>query len=122
MDKEDLQELEGRLKEVICAVCTDRGVGGTCNLQIVKECPMILHLPRLVEVVRSVHSPLMEDYVEKVRQDICSICENSWSDGVECDVRSENHCAMDSYLLPIVQIIDDFLTGKAQAEKFQISR
>ena len=109
---ENLQELERRLKEQICPVCIERGVDGSCNLWDLNECPITSHLPRLVEVVRSVHSDLMEDYVERVRQDICSNCESALSPLGKCDVRNEGHCALNAYLLLIVQIIDDFLAEK----------
>jgi hypothetical protein len=116
MINEDLQELDRRLKEDICSVCVDQGPKGTCNLQELEECPITLHLPRLVEVGRSVHSDQMEDYVEKVRQDICSTCASALSPLGQCDVRDAGHCALDAYILLIVQIIDDFLAEKAQAQ------
>lgn len=115
MMKQDLQELDRRLKEIICPVCVERGPTGTCNLSDLEQCPITLHLPGLVEVVRSVHSDQMEDYLEKVRQDICTNCESALSPLGQCDVRNSGHCALDAYLLLIVQIIDDFLAEKAQA-------
>ncbi len=113
---EDLQELDRRLKERICPVCVERGPKGTCNLWELEKCPITLHPPRLVEVVRSVHSDQMEDYLEKVRQDICTNCESALSPLGQCDVRNSGHCALDAYLLLIVQIIDDFLAEQPQAE------
>lgn len=115
MMKQDLQELDRRLKEIICPVCVERGPTGTCNLSDLEQCPITLHLPGLVEVVRSVHSDQMEDYLEKVRQDICPTCQSALSPIGQCDVRNAGHCALDAYLLLIVQIIDDFLAEKAQA-------
>jgi RNase P subunit RPR2 len=116
MMKKDLQELDRRLKELICPVCVERGPKGTCNLSDLEQCPITLHLPGLVEVVRSVHSDQMEDYLEKVRQDICTNCQSALSPVGQCDVRNAGHCALDAYLLLIVQIIDDFLAEKAQAQ------
>lgn len=116
MRNEDLQKLDRRLKERICPICVERGPRSTCNLWELAECPITLHLPRLVEVVRSIHSGQMEDYLQKVRQEICTTCESALSPLGHCDVRNSGHCALDAYLLLIVQIIDDFLAEKAQAQ------
>lgn len=109
MMNEDLQKLDRRLKEIICPICVERGPKATCNLWDLEECPITLHLPRLVEVVRSVDSDQMSDYVEKVRRDICTTCQSALSPLDQCDVRNAGHCALDAYLLLVVQIIDDFL-------------
>ncbi len=116
MKKEDLQELDRRLKKIICPVCVERGPKATCNLWELEECPITLHLPRLVEVASSVHSDQMKDYIEKVRQDICTTCQSALSPLSKCDVRDAGHCALDAYLLLVVQEIDDFLAEKAQAK------
>ena len=116
MKSEDLQELDRRLKERICPICIERGPKETCNLWDLKECPITLHLPRLVEMVRSVHSNQMEDYVQKIRQDICTTCESALSPLGQCDVRDAGHCSLDAYALLVVQIIDDFLAEQPQAE------
>ncbi len=113
---EDLRELDRRLKEIICPICVERGPKATCNLWDLEECPITLHLPRLVEVVRTVHSDQMKAYVEKVRQDICTTCQSALSPLGQCDVRDAGHCALDAYLLLVVQTIDDFLAKKVQAE------
>lgn len=115
---EEMQTLEERVKAVICPVCTDRRPDGTCELTE-QECPISIHLPRLVAVVNSVDSDRMADYVEKVREDICSICRSALSPQAECDWRNEGHCALDAYLLPIVQVIDDFLAERARANQGQ---
>ncbi len=116
MRKEDLQELDRRLKEIICPICVERGPKATCNLWELEECPITLHLPRLVEVASSVHSDQMKDYIEKVRQDICTTCQSALSPLSQCDVRDAGHCALDAYLLLVVQKIDEFLAEKAQAK------
>lgn len=113
MDTSELRKLERNIKGVICPLCTERRPDGSCELTE-QECPITIYLPRLLEVVSSVQSDRMEDYVEKVRSDICSICRSSLSPSGKCDYREEGHCALDAYLLPIVEIIDGFLSGKAQ--------
>ncbi|MBI4455290.1 MAG: hypothetical protein HY644_05255 [Acidobacteria bacterium] len=112
LSMQELKELEQKVKDVICPVCTERRPDGTCELTE-QECPISVHLPRLVQIVSSVHSNRMEDYVQKVRDDVCSICRTTLSPRGQCNWRAEGHCALDAYLLPIVEVIDDFLVGKA---------
>lgn len=105
----ELKELEDRLKRLICPVCIERKADGTCALTALRECPITTHVGRLVEVTLSVKSNRMEEYVKKVREDICSICQAPSFPGNECGIRQEGHCALDAHLLPIVQMIDYYL-------------
>ncbi|MFQ5928848.1 MAG: hypothetical protein ACE5MK_04060 [Acidobacteriota bacterium] len=113
LTKRELQQLDRRLKDLICSECI---VAGTCTSPL-GECPISLHLPRLVEVVRSVQSDRMEPYVQKVREDVCTLCRSALFPRGECDFREEGHCVLDAYLLPIVTTIDDFLGEKNAAER-----
>lgn len=108
----ELQQLERKVKDLICPVCTERRPDGSCELTE-QECPITMHLPRLLDLVGSVHSDRMQDYVEKVRSDICSVCRTTLSPIGQCDYRQEGRCALDAYLLPIVEVIDNFLSEKA---------
>lgn len=113
----EMQELKRRLDRVICPVCTEVKADGTCGLETPDQCPIWLHLPRLVEITASTRSPRMNEYVERVRQEVCTNCRSALFPRGRCDVREEGHCALDAYLLPIVTTIDDYLlekTAKAQ--------
>ena len=104
-----MQELERRVKAVICPVCTERRPDGSCELTD-RECPVMVHLPRLVEITASVHSDSMDAYAEKVRAEVCTVCRSALFSGAVCESRQEGRCALDAYLLPIIQVIDDCLT------------
>lgn len=109
----EMEGLRGRLKEVICPVCIERRPDGRCGLTLLERCPIDTHLHRLVAITESVKSDRMEDYVQKVRQDVCSICRNRLFRRTGCNVRREGHCALDAYLLIIVQTIDEYLSKRA---------
>lgn len=102
------KELGNRLQEIVCRSCIERGPDGECSLTAMKECPVKLHLPRLVAAASKVDSHLMSDYVEQVRKDVCGVCDYCFTPE-DCPPRSEGHCALDAYLLPIVEAVEAFL-------------
>lgn len=109
---QELQELKQRLDQVICPVCTEVRPDGTCGLSELEQCPIWIHLPRLVEIVTSFQSDRMDGYVQKVREEICTNCRSALFPRGECDFRQEGHCALDAFLLVIVETIEDFLAEK----------
>jgi hypothetical protein len=111
----ELEELTSRLHQVVCTICTDRKSDGSCGLTEMEQCPIWMHLPRLVEITNSVKSNRMEDYSRKLREEVCSVCRSAQLPRGECDVRDEGHCALDAYLLVIIQTIEDFLAEKSRA-------
>lgn len=84
------------------------------------EAPMWVQLPRLIEVTKAVQSTRMDPYIRKVREDVCPNC-RALPDG-HCEARDEGHCALDAYLLVIVQTIEDFLAERVGAVSRDNSR
>jgi hypothetical protein len=113
LSPKDLEELTQRLHQTVCAICTDRKPDGSCGLTEIDQCPIWMHLPRLVEITNSVRSNRMDDYIRKLREDVCTVCKAALPGG-RCDVRQEGHCALDAYFLVIVQTVEDFLVEKAR--------
>jgi hypothetical protein len=98
----------------VCPVCVDAVYSENnefvrCGLPPHVMCPLIRYLPKVVEVLRSVDSPRIADYIHIVRQEVCSTCENS-HDGL-CTLRLKGECALDSYL-PLV--LDEILGIEAE--------
>lgn len=109
----EMETLKRRLSQVVCPACTESKPDGSCGLEEPDQCPMWVQLPRLVKVVKAVQSPRMDPYLRKVREDVCANC-RALQDG-RCDARDEGRCALDAYLLVIVQTIEGFLAGRAGA-------
>lgn len=103
-----MQELEKRVKDVVCSICTERRPDGSCDLTAT-ECPVTVHLPRLVDIATSVRSDSMAAYLQKVREEVCTVCRSPLFANGGCDFREEGHCALDAYLLPIIEVIDGSL-------------
>lgn len=109
-------ELTSRLKAVICPVCTDRRGDGSCGLENLSECPIDTHLQGLVYTAATVNSGRMDRYESAVRKYICSECRHRTGPVDRCDVQLEGHCALDAYLMPALDVVDDVIAEtKARA-------
>jgi len=70
----ELQEYLDEIRQEVCTRCVERPPGGPpCGIQG-KPCGVELHLPRLIESVRQVHSDCMDPYLETNRREVCQTC------------------------------------------------
>jgi len=103
-------ELEAIVRNRICGICSDRTVTGECGLEQPSDCALFRLFPQVAEAILSVTSDDIQQYIEAIRQKVCSICADQAADG-ECDTRKEVRCALDAYLLLVVDAIEE-ATGK----------
>jgi hypothetical protein len=105
-----LAELEQILRGRICHVCSDRREDGTCGLENPADCAIFRYLPEVARAVQSTESVDIKDYVRALRSQVCSICSKQGADG-SCELRDQVRCALDAYLIFIVDTIEE-ATGK----------
>ncbi|HTQ52809.1 MAG TPA: hypothetical protein VMI94_00020 [Bryobacteraceae bacterium] len=105
-----LSELEALVRNRICGVCTDRKPDGTCGLDRPVECALFRLFPQVAEAIQSTHSDRMEDYIDAIRLKVCSVCQTQDQYG-DCTARQEVQCALDAYLLLVVEAIEE-ATGR----------
>ena len=105
-----LAELEAIVREKICAVCSERTVAGGCDLEDPSSCALFRLFPQVAKAIQSVDSDEIGDYIQAIRKDVCSICTEQAADG-SCALRRQVECALDAYLLLIVEVIEA-ATGK----------
>ena len=105
-----LAELEAVVRDGICRVCSDRKVDGTCGLEEPAGCALFRLFPQVAQAIQSTSSDDIQDYINAIRRNVCSVCTAQDSDG-NCGLRQEVQCALDSYLLLIVEAIEE-ATGK----------
>lgn len=95
------------IRERVCPVCMDSVMHGPrfvrCGLPMNRKCPVELYLPQVVEVVASVDSQLMTDYVATLREKVCAFCENS--EGDFCALRLRADCALDRYFMLVAEAV-----------------
>jgi hypothetical protein len=102
----NLTELEAVVRERICRVCTDRKVDGTCGLEDPSTCALFRLFPQVAHAVLTVQSNDIRDYIQSIRAQVCSTCSEQDSDG-HCESRKQVQCALDAYLLLIVDAIEE---------------
>jgi hypothetical protein len=101
-----LAELEAIVRDKICKVCTDRTVEGACGLEDPSGCALFHLFPQVARAIQSVHSNNINDYIEAIRRDVCSVCNDRQADG-RCETRQAVRCALDAYLVLIVEVIEE---------------
>ena len=101
-----LAELEELVRNRICTVCSDRKTDGTCGLEDPGTCALFRLFPQVAQAIQSTHSDRMDDYLDAIRRNVCSICNQRESDN-SCGLRQEVQCALDAYLLLVVEAIEE---------------
>jgi hypothetical protein len=105
-----LAELESIVRDKICHVCSDRSTDGACGLEQPSACALFRLFPQVAKAIQSVDSNEITDYIDAIRKGVCSVCAEQAADG-SCETRRQVQCALDAYLLLIVDVIEE-ATGK----------
>lgn len=105
-----LIELESIVRNRICVVCSERTETGACGLEHPSGCALFELFPLVAKAIQSVSSDDITDYIAAIRQDVCRLCLDRASDG-SCETRKQVRCALDAYLLLVVDAIEE-ATGK----------
>lgn len=105
-----MQDYLDAIRRRVCSVCIDgiferEGEFVRCGLPADRTCPIERHLPRVIEVIESIESPWMEDYVELLRKKVCTECEQT-VEGT-CDFRLKADCALDTYFMLVAEAIEE---------------
>ena len=105
-----LTELEAIVRNRVCNLCTDRTVDGECGLETPSSCALFRLFPQVAQAIQSVNSDDIRPYIEAIRGSVCSVCHDQADDGT-CETRQQVRCALDAYLLLVVDAIEE-ATGK----------
>ena len=105
MDR-SFDELEAIVRNRICSVCTERTTEGQCDLESPSSCALFRLFPQVVQAIQSVDSNDIHQYIEAIRRNVCSVCQEQAQDG-SCEVRQEVQCSLDAYLLLVVDAIEE---------------
>lgn len=104
---EVLKEYREALRDSVCSKCWTSGYERSCRVGKLGVCPVDVHLPRLIEAVLTTpRSPKVSDYIPRIRELVCSHCENQDEYGA-CQARNLTQCGLDSFVVLAVQTIED---------------
>jgi hypothetical protein len=101
-----LPELEAIVRDKICQVCSDRTADGNCGLEQPSACALFRLFPQVAKAIQSVQSDEINDYIQAIRQEVCTVCNQQMADG-SCEARHDVQCSLDAYLLLIVDVIEE---------------
>ena len=110
-----LSELEAIVRNQICKVCSDRTVDGECGLAEPDECALFRLFPYVAKAIQRTSSDDIRDYIQAIREDVCSVCAGQAEDG-DCKTRREVRCALDAYLLLVVEAIEEATSKKFERD------
>ncbi len=105
-----LAELEAIVRKRICSVCTERTAAGMCGLDEPSRCALFHLFPRVAQSIQSVNSIEIQPYIDAIRRDVCTVCEECEAAG-GCESRRQARCALDAYLPLVVEAIEE-ATGR----------
>ncbi len=102
----DLEPYAKAISEKICVFCNDRDGHGGCARPPEDPCVLQSHLDLVVDSVLAVgEKPDIEPYAAALREKTCPYCRQD--EKGRCVLRELGQCASDSYLLPLVEVIED---------------
>lgn len=102
----DYERYRTAIRRKVCQHCIDLGADGKCTLTNERQCGVEIYLDKIVDVVHSVHSQNLQDYVDLLRKKVCANCKNQRPDGT-CQIRNEIECGLDRYFALVVEAIEE---------------
>jgi hypothetical protein len=87
-----LDEYVDEMRKQVCQKCVARVNGAPPCEPLGIGCGVEQHLEQLIDVCRSVDSPLMDPYIDRLRDEICADCEFQDQPVCPCPLK---------YLLPL---------------------
>ena len=113
-----LAELEAIVRKRICGVCSDRTVDGECGLEEPSTCALFALFPQVAQAIQSTRSNDIQEYIQAIRASVCSVCEKQAGDG-SCETRHQVRCALDAYLVLVVDAIEEATGSKFDRSSLQ---
>ena len=111
-------DLEAIVRKRICGVCSDRNVDGECGLEQPSTCALFSLFPQVASAIQSTRSNDIQDYIQAIRAGVCTVCERQASDG-SCETRHQVQCALDAYLVLVVDAIEEATGNKFDRSSLQ---
>ena len=74
------------------------------------DCALFRLFPQVARAIQSVKCDDIRPYIDAIRQNVCSVCQDQEHDGT-CETRRQVQCSLDAYLLLVVDAIEE-ATGK----------
>ena len=80
----DYNDYLAELRTRVCSRCIERQPGAPPCAPLGKTCGIEAHLPAIVDICRTTDSALIDPYIDKLHDLICSNCERKDKAGCPC--------------------------------------
>ena len=102
----ELEKYWHAVQNTVCKVCIDSDPygNGICRVSEMSMCGVKEYFPKIANIILSIKSDKMDDYILALRENICKECRETPA-GV-CELRNSVECALDRYFPLIVQAIE----------------
>lgn len=94
----DLEEYRKAIREQVCSHCIERPPGGPPCAPLGKRCGIEINLGALIDAVHGVRSQMMDPYIDRFHDEVCTHCPYRVTD--QCP------CPLDALLLLAVEAIE----------------
>jgi hypothetical protein len=93
-----LDEYMAEIRQQVCTCCIDRPAGGPPCAPHGKQCGIEVHLEEIVKLAHAIRSRVMDPYIERFHDDVCTHCAG----------RETRHCPcpLDPLLLLAIEAIE----------------
>lgn len=108
-DIAERDRVEARIRDVVCPVCPFRTRTAACATHDPEGCAILRNLDQVIDVVRTIRSDRIDDYVERLREVVCAECRNQDSEG-RCKVRDRIDCSLDCLFGLVVETVESELS------------
>jgi len=95
----------------VCVQCLEKDGRGVCGISGSEECALIRFLPEVVNIVKTIDSTTLHDYVHELHNVVCVSCRET-EDGA-CSERGTSGCPLDLYFPLIVDTVKDVQAREA---------
>jgi len=103
---ERMEEYLKAIKQHVGRACLDRKDDGTCDPPEGRKCALDLHLPLIVEAIKTVDSEWIADYARTLGDTVCSQCPGQ-DERARCYIRDHRECCLDNFVYLVVEAIEE---------------
>lgn len=77
-------EYLAEIRNRVCSRCVEHPPGGPPCLPLGKECGVETHLIAYLQAIREIDSPVIDPYLDRIHDEVCSHCSQLGSEDCPC--------------------------------------
>jgi hypothetical protein len=115
----DVEQYWNAVEEQICLKCADGDGAGNCLMPAGSGCELLEYFPLIVGVVNDVYSAKIEDYIWRLRREVCAQCASVQPDS-RCHRRDDVDCTLNRFYPLVIGAIESILRQTSTASQIRL--